>query len=69
MTYEMTSQEKTMRCCGWLDDRPIKMCLEVAITKADELLNAIAEEQLVRLLTKIIVRDRKAARRQSGFSE
>jgi hypothetical protein len=37
------------------------MCLDVAEASAEEILNpAIVEETLVRLLTKIIVRSRKA---------
>ena len=63
----MTPEEEDTieRCCGWLDNKTIAMCLDVAIEKADEIMNpAIAEETLVKVLTKVIVRNRKAERRK-----
>ena len=67
MIYQLTLEEDTTieQCCGWLDDQTVAMCLDVAIEKADEIMNpAIAEETLVKVLTKVIVRNRQAERRK-----
>jgi hypothetical protein len=63
MIYYMTPDEEVTieQCCGWLDDKTIAMCLDVAEANAEEILNpTIAEEKLVTLLTQVIVRNRRA---------
>ncbi|HLH40411.1 MAG TPA: hypothetical protein VKX39_14770 [Bryobacteraceae bacterium] len=63
--YDVTPEEDILidECCAWLDDQDIELCLMAATRAADEITEPeAAQEQLVKTLTEIIVRGRRAER-------
>lgn len=61
--YELTPEEDILidQCCPWLDDQDLDLCLMVATRAADEITEPEAAQRvLVKTLTDIIVRNRRA---------
>lgn len=61
--YDLTPEEDILidQCCAWLDDQDIDLCLMVAARAADEITEPeVAKSVLVKTLTDIIVRNRRA---------
>jgi hypothetical protein len=67
--YDLTPEEDILidRCCAWLDDQTIDLCLMAATRAADEITESeAAQSVLAKTLTDIIVRNRRAEQERLG---